>query len=246
MYKSSEDFLVIAHRGASGHCPENTISAIKKSYQIGVKFVEIDVRLTSCNTVIVFHDYTLDRTTNGFGKISEYSYSDIINLDAGSWFSQSYRNERIPRLSDVLILMQDLGMTPIIEIKVENNNWYELSKNVLSCISSYWKKNNFSPIISSFNIESLRYFKEKNNNLPIAIITDDFYPELSQDLKSLQCFSLHINNNICTYNEIKRLKLIVNNIFAYTINNDALIHSLIKVGVNGCFSDYPDIMLTSL
>ena len=95
---------IIAHRGASSEAPENTLAAFALAAELGADGIEFDVQPTFDNELIVLHDVTLDRTTNGQGATFEARWSDIGALDAGSWFSERFKNERVPRLSDVLAL----------------------------------------------------------------------------------------------------------------------------------------------
>lgn len=90
--------LVVAHRGASAHAPENTLAAIEQALHAGAMMVEVDVQLTADGHVVVFHDAILGRTTNGSGQIRNYPLGDVEKLDAGSWFANKYAGERIPTL----------------------------------------------------------------------------------------------------------------------------------------------------
>ena len=89
---------VVAHRGANQIAPENTVAAAQKCVELGVDYVEIDVRMSRDGVFYILHDRRLDRTTNGTGEIKERRSSYIDGLDAGSWFSSEYRGERVPRL----------------------------------------------------------------------------------------------------------------------------------------------------
>ncbi len=93
---------MVAHRGANGLAPENTVAAAQKCVEMGVDYVEIDVRTSSDGVMYILHDKTLDRTTNGTGAISERSSDYIDSLDAGSWFSAEFSGERVPRLRPFL------------------------------------------------------------------------------------------------------------------------------------------------
>lgn len=95
---------IIAHRGASAEAPENTLAAFALAADLGADGIEFDVQPTLDNELIILHDVTLDRTTNGQGATFESRWSDIGTLDAGSWFSAQFQNERVPRLCDVLAL----------------------------------------------------------------------------------------------------------------------------------------------
>jgi glycerophosphoryl diester phosphodiesterase len=94
--------LIVAHRGNSGHAPENTMTAIRQGIEAGADMVEIDVQITADDRLIVFHDPVLGRTTNGSGRVIAHTFEEISSLDAGSWMDDSYAGERVPLLVDVL------------------------------------------------------------------------------------------------------------------------------------------------
>ena len=92
---------IIAHRGDKTHAPENTMAAFKMAAENGADAIEFDVKLTADGRVIVLHDQTVNRTTNGTGRISQLPFAAVRELDAGAWFSEKFRGERIPTLDEV-------------------------------------------------------------------------------------------------------------------------------------------------
>jgi glycerophosphoryl diester phosphodiesterase len=112
----SSPFL-ISHRGAAGCAPENTMPALKKAIELGVSFVEIDIRRSQDGVLSVIHDAFVDRTTDGHGLVGELLWKDIAALDAGAWFDPAFTGERIPRLEEVLEFMSRQKTTLIIEVK---------------------------------------------------------------------------------------------------------------------------------
>ncbi|GAL80027.1 glycerophosphoryl diester phosphodiesterase [Algibacter lectus] len=96
---------VCAHRGAKATHPENTISAFEEAIRLGAQMIEFDVQLTKDNILVIMHDDTVDRTTNGHGLVSKLTFEEIRKLDAGSWKSAKYVGEKIPTLHDVLQIM---------------------------------------------------------------------------------------------------------------------------------------------
>src|ERR1700730_73718 len=94
--------LLIAHRGASGHAPENTLAAFRKAVSLGVGFIETDLQWTRDARFVAIHDDTVDRTTNGHGAVHDLTLEAIRKLDAGSWFGSEYAGERIPTLAEIL------------------------------------------------------------------------------------------------------------------------------------------------
>jgi len=95
----------IAHRGASGHAPENTMAAFRHAVKLGARFIETDLQITRDARVIAIHDFTLDRTTNGEGQAHLLPLAQIRTLDAGAWFGGdggTYAGERVPTLEEIL------------------------------------------------------------------------------------------------------------------------------------------------
>lgn len=93
---------IIAHRGASAYAPENTMAAIELAMQSKANMIEIDLHMSKDGELVVIHDKTVDRTTNGTGKISEMTWEEIKKLDAGSWFGEKFAGQRIPSLQEVI------------------------------------------------------------------------------------------------------------------------------------------------
>src|SRR5215472_18837798 len=92
---------VIAHRGASGTCPENTIPAFRRAAEVGAHMVELDVQLTRDGQPVVIHDWTLNRTTSGRGAVRRRTLEEISKLDAGAWFGRAFADTRVPTLEQV-------------------------------------------------------------------------------------------------------------------------------------------------
>src|ERR1035437_3286813 len=108
---------IIGHRGASAEAPENPIEPIRAAADMGVKWVQMEVMLTRDSVPIIFHDDTLDRTTNGAGNVADRDWADISELEAGSWFGDSFAGIKIPTLEDALEAIIDLGLGLNLEIK---------------------------------------------------------------------------------------------------------------------------------
>ncbi len=107
---------VVAHRGAMKFAPENTIAAFEKAHQMGADIVEMDIRQTKDGVLIIMHDKTVDRTTNGTGKVSDLTLKEIKQLDAGSWFGEDYKGTEVPTLEEALIAIKG-KLIPDIDFK---------------------------------------------------------------------------------------------------------------------------------
>lgn len=127
---------IISHRGYSAKAPENTISSVKRSLESNLYGIEVDVRLTKDNVPLLLHDKSLNRTTNVSGYLSNYKYSDLSKISAGSWFSKKFVNERVPYLGDVIQLINAQSRL-IIDTKLDTNNWKHLVEIIIKLIKKY-------------------------------------------------------------------------------------------------------------
>lgn len=107
---------VIGHRGAAGHAPENTLASLEKAAALGVRWVEFDVKLTADAMVILFHDETLSRTTDGKGALADKKWADLRPLDAGGWFGPEFAGEHVPSLEEAVAALARLGLGAVVEI----------------------------------------------------------------------------------------------------------------------------------
>ncbi|MCA1648032.1 MAG: hypothetical protein LC797_22065 [Chloroflexi bacterium] len=111
---------VSAHRGASGYAPENTLAAFHLAHELGADMVEFDVHLTADDQLVVVHDDTLERTTNGTGYVRDHTWDEIAQLDAGAWYAPEFTGQRVPRLDDVLAWASAAEMPLSVEMKRPN------------------------------------------------------------------------------------------------------------------------------
>src|SRR5258705_3012033 len=109
--------LVIAHRGASGNAPENTLAAFRKAIALGASFIETDLQLSRDAHFVAIHDATVNRTTNGQGAVHDIALADLRKLDAGSWFGSEFARERIPTLEEILEFSKKNDVVFYLEIK---------------------------------------------------------------------------------------------------------------------------------
>lgn len=118
---SPRPFLRIAHRGASGLAPENTLAAFRLALELGTDALECDLHRTRDGQVVVIHDDAVNRTTNGRGRVGDLTWAELQRLDAGSWFDKRFRGERIPCLEELLALARPHEVRLLLEIKVQGN-----------------------------------------------------------------------------------------------------------------------------
>src|SRR5690606_20002442 len=151
--------LIIAHRGASDQAPETTMAAFRRALDIGADGIELDVHMSADGRLVVIHDETVDRTSNGKGLVKDKTLAELKELDFGSWFSEGFRGEKIPELEDVLELLSDRDVLLNIEIKNGPVFYPGIETAVADALQKYGMTDR--TIISSFNhytlVEIRRY-----------------------------------------------------------------------------------------
>ncbi len=234
----SKPFL-IAHRGASALSPENTLAAFRKAHEIGAKWVEFDVMLAACGEAVVIHDETLDRTTNGTGKVSDYPYSYLQTLDAGSWFNAKFSGEKIPTLADVLTWLHQYRLTPNIEIKPSVGQEEETVKKVLQVIEKNWRADMNPPLISSFSSIVLKYVRQYSKTHYLAYLMNDWQDDWKKSCDELNCIAVDINHRILTQARVDEIKSTERHVLSYTVDYPEIAQNLFAWGVDGIFSNCP-------
>jgi glycerophosphoryl diester phosphodiesterase len=110
---------IIAHRGASGHAPENTMAAFERAVELGVVFIETDLHLTRDARFVAIHDRTLERTTNGRGNVADFTLAELRRLDSGLWYDRQFMGQRIPTLEDILDFSRQHDVVFYLEVKYD-------------------------------------------------------------------------------------------------------------------------------
>lgn len=121
MAQTDSTYALIGHRGAAHDAPENTLASLKRALELGVDRIEIDVHMTSDGKIVLMHDRTLDRTTTGKGAVKDHTLEEIRGLDAGAWFSESFKGEKVPTLEEAIQLIK--GRCQLM-IEVKNHSGY--------------------------------------------------------------------------------------------------------------------------
>ena len=230
---SSNQLLVIGHRGAKGHIAENTLPSIAKAIELGVDGVEIDIFKCASGELVVFHDKTLEKLTNATGYIEDLELDSIQQIKVLNYY-------RIPTLSEVLSLIN--GRIFInIELKGSSTalKTDELLKTYLG--SKNWSSEKI--LISSFNWDELKIFRQKNQEIPIAILTED--DPLDAIPIGIELKAIAINPDYKTLNSdnIRKIKKAGFKIYPWTVNKIEDITLIKSLGVDGIITDFPERIL---
>ncbi|MBX2833534.1 MAG: glycerophosphoryl diester phosphodiesterase [Micavibrio sp.] len=239
---------IIGHRGAAAYAPENTIVGIHTAADMGVDWVELDVKLTKDNIPILFHDDTLDRTTNGSGNVADLTLKEVRDLDAGHWFGDSFFDLRIPTLEQAVdaLIERDMGVN--FEIKPCAGREKETAEVVLDYLSQIWDDHS-KILISSFSHVSLEIAADMANDWArsFCIGGGDALPENVAELaRYLEVKALSIDGNTTTPEQLLGLQDLDLALLAYTINDPDLARELQAMGITGFFTDEPDTIMDGI
>jgi len=240
-------FRIVAHRGASGYAPENTIAAIKLAVEAKADAIEIDVHQTKDGKIIVIHDAELDRTTNGSGPVHSLTYKDISKYDAGAWFAPEFEGEHVPLLDEVI--EETKGKTGLlIEIKFGSQLYPGIEKNVWSTVRNHGMEDN--AIISSSAVTVLNRLRQEAPGIRLAkvITPKELWRSLFQPNSFIikqklidHIYELHphwsfIDSHFMEWAESHDLPVI-----PWTVNKKRKIRAMLDRGAHGIITNYPDL-----
>ncbi|PLT28583.1 glycerophosphodiester phosphodiesterase [Peribacillus deserti] len=236
--------LIIAHRGASGYCPENTLAAFNESLKMGTKYIELDIQLSRDGELVVIHDTTLERTTNGKGYVKNWTYEDLSRLDAGSWFNEQYKEERIQRLQDVLARYNEAAGF-VIEIK-KPALYQGIEEKLADALSEITFQSDllFPVMVQSFDENSLKTFRSFAPDIPIGLLVKRQPAGIStKRMKRISQYAQFINPKINMVNRrlIKRIHSVGLGVFVWTVKDKKTAEKLRLYGVDGIITDFPDL-----
>lgn len=241
--------MVIAHRGASAYAPENTITAFKKALEIGADALELDLRQTKDSVLVVLHDADVNRTTSGSGNIKDFTFAELQELDAGSWFDTKFSDEKIPSLQEVIDLLDDTTLI-IIELKEGNKAYPGIEERVVQLV----KQNEIESqtILKSFDPNVLERLRIIEPDIPLLYVYAFRIPWLGMiidrgvtfdsvydlDVEYLQPHRFFLSESFVEDAQSRGFKII-----SWGVNSTVAINESLDYGVDGIETDYPDKVL---
>jgi glycerophosphoryl diester phosphodiesterase len=231
-------FKKIAHRGASGHFPENTRLAFAKAVEAGADIIELDCQLSRDGHVVVFHDEQLRRTSGAHGTLRSKTLAQLKSLDIGRWRNPACKGERILTLEEALEVFA--GRVDLcLEIKNYPKSLPGIELKVLFILSHYDYLDR--TIISSFDYRSLARIRELAPDISIGVI---FGSAVNQDpldaAKQLAATSLHVQKSFATRELLAAAWDEGLDVHVWTVNELRDIEAFVAMGVQGVISDFPD------
>jgi len=222
--------LIIAHRGASGHLPENTLAAFKKAHVLKADMIAFDVRRAKSGEVVVINDAKVDRTTNGKGYVKNKTLAEIKVLNAGN-------GEKIPTLEEAL---DSIGKETKIIITIKEASVIEPTAQVLMhyIINKHWNPENF--LVASTKFFKLQKVKEQYSFFRIAPVIVFFPKIFTHLLSSLQPYSLLVDKKFISKSFLAYAKSRHISVFVWTVNDRQTIEKMKELHVDGIITDFPD------
>ena len=236
---------IIAHRGLSGFYPENTMLAFKKCLNLNIYGIELDVQKTKDNQLVVIHDEKVDRTFNGTGYIKDMTLNELQSLNSNFRDYENNKDCKIPTLKEVLTLFKPTDFIINIELKNNKIKYKNLEEDVINLVKEL--KMERRVIISSFRMKSLNKVKALCPKITRSyLISEKFYKHRLKNMifyKAIKNKSTYLSPNYiiadkkfinkCHRRDIK--------ILCYTVNTIEEYEKLLKLKVDGVFTDFPNI-----
>ncbi|OMQ08436.1 glycerophosphodiester phosphodiesterase family protein [[Flexibacter] sp. ATCC 35103] len=222
--------LKIAHRGAKGYDPENTLKAFQKALDLNADGIELDVHLSSDGHIIVIHDETIDRTTNGKGAVNDFSLSELKTFLIDE-------KDQIPTLNEVFDLVNKKCL-----INIELKGLGTAAK-VVALIEKYiadknWNYGHF--IISSFDWDLLQETTNLNSNIAIGVLTEDDLEKALAFAELIEAHAIHPDYQLLNLENVQEIQEKGFLVFPWTVDNKEDIKKIQSYHVDGIISDFPD------
>ncbi|MGV0952079.1 MAG: glycerophosphodiester phosphodiesterase, partial [Azonexus sp.] len=203
----------IAHRGGGSLAPENTLAGIRLAARLGYKAVEFDVMLSGNGTPVLIHDETLERTTNGVGRVCDTPDSILLALDAG-------QGERIPRFSEAAALCRQLGLLANVEIKPATGREVATAEVVARMTADLWQGAEIQPLLSSFSLEALEVARDRAPQIRRGVLFEAPPADWLAQLRRLQAFSLHCDADLLSDEVLAEARAHDIPVLCYTVNSE--------------------------
>lgn len=227
-------FVNYAHRGASAYAPENTMSSFKKAFQLGSNGIELDLQKTKDGKIVIFHDKEINKKSNGTGKISDYTYKELLEFDFGSWFGKEFKNEKIVLFEDFMKFVSDKNLILAIELKEEG-----IEKETLEIINQYYNKDNI--FITSFIYRALSNIRQLDKNIKIGwLIEEDINKKNVLELIKISGNQICPPANLVSQAGIKLARENGLGVRLWGVSNEEIMERVSSLDIDGMTVNFPD------
>jgi glycerophosphoryl diester phosphodiesterase len=227
---------VIAHRGASGHAPENTFAAFQRAVELGAMFIETDLHVTRDGRFVAIHDDTVERTSNGRGEVLDFTLDELRQADAGLWFDREFRGERVPTLEEILEFSRKTDVVFYLELK------YAAMKGMDHALVAALSKAQSAPrtVVISFDAALLAPLRKIDPSIMIGLLVEEATPgsiPAALDLGARQLCPKFPGVSPKFVEQAHRADL---QVVSWTVNTAEEMRAAISAGIDGIMTDFPD------
>ncbi|NNN43681.1 MULTISPECIES: glycerophosphoryl diester phosphodiesterase [Vibrio] len=228
--------MIIGHRGVAGSYPENTRVSVQAAIDMGLSWVEIDVQPTKDNILVVCHDHTIDRCSNGKGRIDAYTLAELQQFDFGGWFDPQFSGEPIMTLQELLELAADNQLGLNIEVKIDQHDADQVARQLKVQLD----RSRLDPkkvLLSSFSHEIIRKLHQHCPGYRLGVLSERLSNKDKEVMRDVEAFSANLNYRWITQRHIDYLRIHGYQIWCYTVNDPNRFSYLDHV--DAIFSDWP-------
>ena len=227
---------VIAHRGASGHAPENTLAAYERAVELGAGFIETDLHLTRDARFVAIHDSTLERTTNGRGNVHDFTLGELRKLDAGMWFDRQFMGQQIPTLEEILAFAGKHDVIFYLEVK------YDAAWGMHHSLVGALQKSQSAArtIVISFDESTLSALRQVDSTIMMGLLVEEPRQDHAKAAIELGVRQLCPRASLVTRELVEHAHRLDLQVATWTVDDAETMRALAATGVDGIMTNFPD------
>ena len=233
---------VVAHRGASGHAPENTLAAFRRAVELGATFIETDLQFSRDLRLVAMHDDTVDRTTSGRGPVRNLTLADLRKLDAGSWFGPQFADERIPTLEEILAFASEADVVFYLELKT--GGAWGMEHALVAALRDTQQA--ARTVVLSFDSTTLAAVRRIEPTVMTGFLFSEADANAVKRALETGARQLAPRGDLVTPALVAEARRHDLQVVTWTINDPAHMRALAAAGVDGIMTDYPDRLVSVL
>ena len=243
---------IIGHRGASAVAPENTIAAFREALAVGADGIEFDVRLTRDGVPVVIHDSTLRRTGGLPQRVADLTWSEIAQVDVGSWFAQKFANETVPSLAELFTLFQSNNSILYLEMKCDSPSEYRpLAEACVKLINEHLFKDRV--IVECFQLAALKILKEIDADIKTVALFEPTFsnPSVLLDQRIIAqatdagAIALALHHRLARESLVRKAKDAGLHVAVWTVDDPGWIGRARAIGIDALIANNPAAMLAA-
>lgn len=227
---------VIAHRGASGHAPENTLAAYERAVELGAGFIETDLHLTRDARFVAIHDSTLERTTNGRGNVHDFTLGELRKLDAGMWFDRQFMGQSIPTLEEILAFAGKHDVIFYLEVK------YDAAWGMHHSLVGALQKSQSAArtIVISFDESTLSALRQVDSTMMMGLLVEEPRQDYAKAAIELGVRQLCPRASLVTPELVEQAHRLDLQVATWTVDDAEAMRRMAATGVDGIMTNFPD------